>query len=129
MIDYGLIRNTVYVQYLLFLYNSSLLTVVNCFDFQAYMRKLRKAKARDEPEKVESLWQKKPIYRLDHIVRERYPTFIDALRDLEDPLTLCFLFSRLARKGRLQEGIFNCVIYLYIHYVFCFHMFACVCSV
>lgn len=34
-----------------------------------------------------------PTLKLDHIVKERYPTFIDALRDLDDCLTLCFLFS------------------------------------
>lgn len=34
-----------------------------------------------------------PVIKLDHIVKERYPTFVDALRDLDDCLTLCFLFS------------------------------------
>lgn len=34
-----------------------------------------------------------PQIKLDHIVKERYPTFIDALKDLDDCLTLCFLFS------------------------------------
>ncbi|KAL0935414.1 ribosome biogenesis protein pescadillo [Colletotrichum truncatum] len=37
----------------------------------------------------------KPRYTLDHVIRERYPTFIDAIRDLDDCLSMLFLFANL----------------------------------
>lgn len=37
----------------------------------------------------------KTRYSLDHVIRERYPTFIDALRDLDDCLSMLFLFANL----------------------------------
>lgn len=37
----------------------------------------------------------KPGYTLDHVIRERYPTFADAVRDLDDCLSMLFLFANL----------------------------------
>lgn len=62
-------------------------------EHKVYLRKKSRAKALRDKEGLKRIVDNKPTYKLDHIVRERYPTFIDAIRDLDDCLTLCFLFS------------------------------------
>lgn len=69
-------------------------------EYKVFVRKLRKAYGKSEWNTVERLKDNKPNYKLDHIVKERYPTFIDALRDLDDALSMCFLFSTFPRTGK-----------------------------
>ena len=62
-------------------------------DYKVFNKKIAKAKALRDFSNMKRYLNNHPMLKLDHIVKERYPTFIDALRDLDDCLTLCFLFS------------------------------------
>lgn len=80
--------------------------VLNKFrEFKIFMRKLKRALGRDELSDAERLEQNKPVYTLDHIVKERYPTFVDALRDLNDALSMIFLFSSLPQTDKIKGDI------------------------
>ncbi|XP_077268390.1 pescadillo homolog [Temnothorax americanus] len=62
-------------------------------EYKIFNRKVGRAKAMRDFAQVKRYLSNHPTLKIDHIVKERYPTFIDALRDLDDCLTLCFLFS------------------------------------
>ena len=62
-------------------------------DLNVYFKKIGRASSLKEFAEMKAYLNKHPTITLDHLVKERYPTFIDALRDLDDCLTLCFLFS------------------------------------
>ncbi|XP_078277681.1 pescadillo [Rhinoraja longicauda] len=75
--------------------------IVNKFrEYKVFVRKLRKAFGKAEWKTVGRLKDNKPVYKLDHVVKERYPTFIDALRDLDDALSMVFLFATFPRTGK-----------------------------
>lgn len=69
-------------------------------EYKIFVRKLRKAYGKAEWSGVQRMKENKPAYKLDHIIKERYPTFIDAVRDVDDALSMCFLFSTFARTGK-----------------------------
>ncbi|RXK35144.1 pescadillo [Tremella mesenterica] len=64
-------------------------------EHKAFAKKLARAVGRQEWALAKNLEDAKPIARLDHLVKERYPTFTLALQDLQDPLNLIHLFSNL----------------------------------
>mmetsp|Transcript_2218 Transcript_2218/g.6604 ORF Transcript_2218/g.6604 Transcript_2218/m.6604 type:complete len:601 (+) Transcript_2218:94-1896(+) len=64
-------------------------------ELRAYKRKVRKARAKNDQGQLKLLLRNRPTYKLDHIVLERYPSFADALRDIDDAITLVHLFARL----------------------------------
>ncbi|KAM8961605.1 pescadillo homolog isoform 2-T2 [Pelodytes ibericus] len=69
-------------------------------EYKVFVRRLRKAYGKQEWDSVDRLRDNKPVYKLDHIIKERYPTFIDALRDMDDALSMCVLFSTFPRTGK-----------------------------
>lgn len=70
-------------------------------DFKSFMKKIRKASGRSEFVDARRKDELKPQMRLDHLVKERYPRFIDALRDLDDSLSMIHLFAAMPSQGRV----------------------------
>ena len=62
-------------------------------ELKAFSKKIKKALGRADSSKLEQLKENRPTYNLNHLVKERYPTFVDALRDLDDPLCLLSLYT------------------------------------
>lgn len=65
-------------------------------EHKALAKKIGRALGRGEVGDASRLEKtQKPKITLDHIIKERYPTFVDALRDLDDALSMLFLFANL----------------------------------
>jgi pescadillo protein len=58
-------------------------------------KKIGRALGRNELSDAVRLDKNASRMTLDHLVKERYPTFVDALRDLDDALSMLFLFASL----------------------------------
>jgi pescadillo protein len=72
---------------------------------KAFAKKLSRAVGRQEWGLAKGLQESKPVARLDHIIRERYPTFDDSLRDLDDALSLLTLFAALPASDHVAAAL------------------------
>ncbi|OEL24605.1 Pescadillo-like protein [Dichanthelium oligosanthes] len=62
---------------------------------KVHRKKVKKAIAKKNRDLADRLLNRPPTYKLDKLVLERYPTFVDALRDMDDCLTMVHLFAAL----------------------------------
>lgn len=74
-------------------------------DFRAYMKKVRRAAGRNEKDEAIRKNALVPTYTIHHLVKERYPRFSDALSDLDDALTLSYLFAALPAEKNIKSKV------------------------
>nr|CAG4643928.1 EOG090X05E6 [Lepidurus arcticus] len=89
-------------------------------EFKVFMRKIKTAREKGDEEAVERMNQNKPTLSLDHLVKERYPTFSDALRDMDDCLSLCCLYATMPRITHIPMQLIHLCRRLtleFMHYV------------
>ncbi|XP_041003767.1 pescadillo homolog [Juglans microcarpa x Juglans regia] len=98
-----------HVKDIAFLQHEPLLEIFR--DKRAYEKKIKKAESKKNPDLANRLRTRIPTYTLDRIIRERYPKFVDALRDLDDCLTMVHLFAALPALEREKlevDRVHNC---------------------
>src|SRR6056300_1084159 len=63
-------------------------------EIKAHLKKHKKLLGRREVKLAEKHMKKTPKYSLAPVIKDRYPTFVDALADLDDALCLVALFAQ-----------------------------------
>ncbi|XP_061189628.1 pescadillo-like isoform X2 [Saccostrea echinata] len=82
--------------------------IINKFrEFKHFVRRLKKAINKRNKDAEQRIRSNKPKYKVDHIVKERYPSFQDALGDLDDCLSMCFLFGTMPQSARIHMEYIN----------------------
>lgn len=81
-------------------------------ELKTFLKKRKAALVKKEDARMNQLEKTKPVFTYHHLVKERYPTFVDALRDLDDPLCTLALFAALPAnlaKDHKPEMLTQCV--------------------
>ena len=77
--------------------------LINKFrEMKTYQKKIKKAQKQPKKFDANRLIENRPTYTLTHIIKERYPRFIDALQDIDDALCLIGIFANLPKFDLLK---------------------------
>lgn len=74
-------------------------------EHKTFSKKLNRLLNKNEFGDADRLEKNKPRYTLNHIIRERYPSFVEALRDLDDPLNMLFLFANMPATNQVSHRV------------------------
>ena len=76
-------------------------------EYRVYLRRVKRAIGRKDYFTAHQLKLRKPTYKLNLVIKERYPTLQDALRDLDDALSTIALFSTMAQIAGVQGSVIH----------------------
>ena len=74
-------------------------------EHKTFAKKLTRALGRGDISSAKKLEENRTTYKLDHIIKERYPSFADALRDIDDALNMLFLFANLPATNKISAKV------------------------
>ncbi|KAL0230061.1 hypothetical protein PCE1_003625 [Barthelona sp. PCE] len=74
-------------------------------EIKASVKKINRAKNRQEKHLEDSLQNQRPYLDLTGILKERYPDFSDALYDMDDALTMIHLFATLPSNKEIPRPL------------------------
>ena len=69
---------------------------------KAHIKKHKKLLGRRELKTAENHLAKTPKYSMVQVIKDRYPSFVDALRDMDDALCLVALYAQLPQHMTLE---------------------------
>ncbi|KAH3900861.1 probable Pescadillo homolog [Saccharomycodes ludwigii] len=74
-------------------------------EHKTFIKKVTKALGKGQVNTASKLESKRPQYTLDHVIKERYPSFPEALRDIDDALNMLFLFANLPATDKITSKV------------------------
>ncbi|TKR76122.1 hypothetical protein L596_017314 [Steinernema carpocapsae] len=80
--------------------------IINKFrEYKVFLRQMKRAKAKKDTLRVKNMYESKEDINLDHLVKERFPTFTSALRDMDDALCVLFAFAVLPHTKIIKPAL------------------------
>ena len=70
---------------------------------KVFLRKYKRAEMKGDEWRVRQLDERRPVFTLHHLLRERYPQFYLALNDMDDALNLLHLFDLLPTQTKVKH--------------------------
>lgn len=75
------------------------------WELKTFLKRMKRLKARNDIQALDAVREHRPFYQLGHIVKERYPSFVEAIRDLDDCLSMLFMYARFASNPMMDHEL------------------------
>ena len=72
-------------------------------ELKVFLRQYKRAEMKGDRWRVRQLDERRPVFTLHHLLRERYPQFYLALNDMDDALNLLHLFDLLPTQTKVRH--------------------------